>query len=232
MATTSRVIDLTAGLTRARIYVAAHVVAVIQAPSTAGLRIAIEHGDPVSANRGTIIRASAGFEFIELTAVPVAGGTLELAFGDVGDDFTVTSAGDVAFEAVQGAAGPDPWAIQGTVNDPTNGAKLDTLKAAIQAGPFGAGVPFAAQHAAAAGGDAALFDVAGSLGRNSRFGVLRAHPDNVDPLTVEFSGDGLAFSTPVPLLWPGDALSLDGIDLDSLRVTFGAAGDVVIMEAH
>ncbi|HET8655268.1 MAG TPA: hypothetical protein VFL93_07115, partial [Longimicrobiaceae bacterium] len=115
MATTSRVFDLTDGLSRQRVYVAAHVVAVIQSPSTAHLQIAVEYGDAVSANRGTIIKSAAGFEWVEVTADAVAGGALELAFGDVGDDFTVTSSGDVAFEAVQGAAGPDPWAIQGTV---------------------------------------------------------------------------------------------------------------------
>lgn len=242
MGATSRVFDLSAGLARERVYVGAAVLVVIQCPSTAALKIGIEHGDPVSASRGMIFRVAAGFEFVELTADAVAGGVLELAFGAAGDDFSVASAGSLAVEAVQGSAGPDPWAVFdtgaragiGAPDDAEAAAGNGSLVALVKAlrtllGPLTfVGGASGSQVVTAAAPGVTLVDFFGSIGRNARYGHVQAHPDNAGLVTVDLAHDGATWRTQA-WLPPGADFDFTGMDVRKVRVGMDVAGDSALV---
>lgn len=79
-------------------------------------------------------------------------------------------------------------------------------------------------------GGADLVDVGTLLGRVGYRGYVAAHQDNAGEVVVESSFDGAAWAQ-IGVLPAGAGLSLEGIAVDSLRLT-GTAGDRVIGEVH
>jgi hypothetical protein len=75
-------------------------------------------------------------------------------------------------------------------------------------------------------------DVNTALGHNSRGGFIKSATTNTGVMSIAFSQDGLTFDTFIPDIQPGEAISLDGIDLDSIKVKSTVAGDKVIVEVH
>jgi hypothetical protein len=75
-------------------------------------------------------------------------------------------------------------------------------------------------------------DVNTLLGHNGRGGFIKSATTNTGVISMAFSQDGATFGTYIPDVQPGDAYSLDGIDLDSIKVKSTVAGDDVIVEVH
>ena len=75
-------------------------------------------------------------------------------------------------------------------------------------------------------------DVNTLLSKNGRGGFVKAKSSNSGEVSVCFSQDGTTFGTYIPDIQPGEAISLDGIDLDSIKVKSTVAGEDIIVEVH
>ena len=72
-------------------------------------------------------------------------------------------------------------------------------------------------------------DVNAGLARNGHFGLIQAHETNTGVVSVWISFDGATFTaSAIARLQAGDALSLDGLDIDTIRVQSTIAGDDVL----
>ena len=72
-------------------------------------------------------------------------------------------------------------------------------------------------------------DVNAGLTRNGHFGLIQAHENNTGVVSVWISFNGTTFTaSAIARLQAGDALSLDGLDIDTIRVQSTIAGDDVL----
>jgi hypothetical protein len=77
-----------------------------------------------------------------------------------------------------------------------------------------------------------LVSVNASLGRNAHYGYVKAHSANPGPVRIAFSHDGQSWSGYLDELLPGESISVDAMDIHSLRLlvgTIGQAGNDVLI---
>lgn len=70
------------------------------------------------------------------------------------------------------------------------------------------------------------------LGRNAHRGFVRAPTGNTGTVQLAISYDGTTFSGYMGELLPGESMSLDGLDVHTIRAQSDVAGDDIIIEAH
>jgi hypothetical protein len=75
-------------------------------------------------------------------------------------------------------------------------------------------------------------DVNTALGRNGHYGFAKSKSTNTGVVSMAISSDGTTFTSFVADIQPGDVISLDGMDIDTVRVKSTVAGDDVIVEVH
>jgi hypothetical protein len=72
-------------------------------------------------------------------------------------------------------------------------------------------------------------DVNTGLARNGHFGLIQAHEANAGIVSVWISYNGTAFTaSAIARLQAGSSLTLDGLDIDTIRVQSTVAGDDVV----
>jgi hypothetical protein len=101
-----------------------------------------------------------------------------------------------------------------------------------QVDQFFKGNPFVANQTCAVADTEYIIDINASLGRNSRFGQLRAAQVNSGTVQVAFSHNGITHTAWLSHVYPGETIDLTGIDIDSIKVKSDGAGDVVTIVAY
>lgn len=75
-------------------------------------------------------------------------------------------------------------------------------------------------------------DVNTNLGRNAHYGFIRSKSTNTGTVQVAISYNGVDFSGFMTELLPGETMTLDGMDINTIRVKSNVVGDDVIVEVH
>lgn len=75
-------------------------------------------------------------------------------------------------------------------------------------------------------------DANANLVRNGRWGFVKSATTNTGVVSVALSANGTTFTAFIGDIQPGDVISLDGMDIDTVRVKSTVAGDDVIVEVH
>jgi hypothetical protein len=220
-----------------RVYAYGSVVTVLQAATAARLEIRVgSAADWVPCTRGTRLALDVPFDVVSLrTSLGVADTIVQVAIGDKGDEIDIPTVGEVGYEATQGPAGLDPWSVilagaaeakQGAAGEEA-WRVTDASSVALARGAFQDGAAHGEELTAAAPGSIDS-NVAGTLGRNARYGHVQAHPDNAGLASVAISHDGDSF-VPLAYLLAGASFDLSGLDVAVVRVTFDTADDSVIV---
>ena len=123
----------------------------------------------------------------------------------------------------------DPEARSG---DGSIAALLKGLRGLTARGVAADGNPYVQAHDLPTANTAITVNLNAALGRNAHYGFVRANASNVGAVKLAFSFNGSTYTNYVDALQPGAVLTLDHLDVHSLRVLSSTAGDDVTVVAH
>ena len=123
----------------------------------------------------------------------------------------------------------DPEARSG---DGSIAALLKGLRGLTARGVAAEGNPYVQTHDLPTANTAITVNVNAALRRNAHYGFIRSKSGNAGVLQVAFSFNGSAYTGYMEELRPGATMTLDHLDVHSLRIQSSAPGDDVIVVAH
>ena len=123
----------------------------------------------------------------------------------------------------------DPEARSG---DGSIAGLLKGLRALTSRGVAADGNPYVQTHDLPTANTPVTVNLNATLGRNAHYGFIRSKSGNAGVVQVAFSFNGSTFTNYMEELRPGATMTLDHLDVHSLRLMSSGLGDDVIVVAH